>query len=220
MTIGLIVLGTLALLFGLAKLGAKGGSGPTENGLLTSVSASEHIRGPVDAPVTLVEYSDFQCPACGTLEPIIRKLSLEFPKELRVVYRHYPLRSLHANAEMAAWASEAANMQGRFWEYHDMLFNTQDAWSKEQNPEAKFVEYAKSLGLDTERFAKDLKSSDVKNRVAVDANSGDKQNITGTPTFFLNGQRFEIPSSYDGFKAAIIEQIIITGNNVVTSTTK
>lgn len=220
-TIGIIVLATLGLLFGLAKLGTSlNGTNQTQTQLTTPVDSTEHIRGPIDAPITLVEYSDFQCPSCATLEPTLKKLGLEFSKELRVVYRHYPLRSLHPNAEMAAWASEAAHLQGKFWEYHDMLFNTQDAWANEKNPQAKFVEYAKSLSLDTERFTKDLTSSEVKNSVAQDANSGDDNNVSGTPTLFLNGQKIEIPSSYDGFKAAIIEQIIITGNNVVTPTTK
>lgn len=219
-TIGIIVVGIVALLYGLAKLGTNGPGGVTESELTAPVTLSDRIKGKVDAPVTLVEYSDFQCPACRSLEPTLKRLASDFDEELRIVYRHFPLRSIHANAELAAQAAEAAHLQGRFWEYHGMLFNTQEQWSEEKNPESKFVEFAKSLSMNEEQFKKDMYSDFVKDKVKTDASSADDMNISSTPTFFLNGKLFPIPNTYEGFSAAVIEQLILTGNNNVTSTTK
>ncbi len=221
LTIAIIVVGIVGLLIVLAKLGNKTNTPPTV--VTAPVSATEHIRGPVNAPITLVEYSDFQCPACRSYEQNLKRLSAEYDQELRFVYRHFPLRSIHQNAEEAAWAAEAASVQGKFWEYHDVLFNTQDKWSTESDPESMFVEYAKSLGLNEEQFKKDYKSDAVKAIVNRDAKSGEDAHISGTPSFFLNGKFFEAPSTYEGFSAAVVEQIILTGNNNVgnlgTSTT-
>lgn len=218
----LLVLGTVAMLYGLAKLGTRSASptGDTNRDLQQPVVAAEHIRGPINAPVTLVEYSDFQCPACRTYETSLKNLAQQYDQELRIVYRHFPLTTLHKNAQKAAYASEAASLQGKFWEYHDMLFNTQDVWSEQSNPETYFLDYAKSLGLDQERFKKDMDSDEVKSVVAEQARAGEKEKITGTPTFFLNGKYFETPKTYEGFSAAVVEQLILTGNNEVTSTTK
>lgn len=217
----LVVIGTVGMLYGLAKLGTRtGSSGNTSEDLKQPVVANEHIRGPVNAPVTLVEYSDFQCPACRTYEPTLKNLLVQYDQELRIIYRHFPLTSLHKNAQKAAYASEAANLQGKFWEMHDMLFNTQDKWSDSSEPETFFLDYARSLGLDQEKFKKDMESEEVKNVVAEQARAGEQQNLTGTPTFFLNGKLFTPPQTYDGFSQAVVEQLILTGNNEVTSTTK
>lgn len=218
-TIGLIVLGTFALLFGLAKMGTKGVS-ETVVELTTPVVSSDHVKGPMDAPVTLVEYSDFQCPACKNLEPTLRKLSAEYGKELRLVYRNYPLTSLHKNAEAASKAAEAANLQGRFWEYHDMLFNTQDEWSNLDNPQSKFIDYAHSLGLDENKFKTDLTSDAVSAKIKEDVASGNQNNVNATPSFFLNGKYFKIPDSYEGFSAAIVEAVINSKPETTPSTTK
>lgn len=215
--VGGIIVATLALLFGLAKLGSNANTGEPKD-LAKAVTLDEHIRGPVNAPVTLVEYSDFQCPACRSFEPTVKRLQTDFDKELRVVYRNYPLTGLHKNAQVAAYAAEAASIQGKFWEYHDMLFNTQEKWEEESNPESIFVDYAKSLGLNVEQFQRDMKSDVVKAKVSSDAKSGDDSNISATPTFFLNGKYFKIPDTYEGFNAAIVEQLILTGNNTATST--
>ena len=206
-----MTLGMFALLLGLAKLG--GGSADKPQTLKKIVAADEHVRGPINAPVTLVEYSDFQCPACKTIEASLRRLSGDFDQELRIVYRNYPLTALHKNALAAAYASEAASLQGRFWEYHDILFNTQDQWSSEADPTAKFLDYAKTLGLDEAKFTADMKSDVVKNKITADMKEGDAENISGTPSFFLNGNFFKVPASYEGFNAAIVEQLILTGNN-------
>jgi Na+/H+ antiporter NhaA len=143
----------------------------------------DHIRGPVDAPVTVVEYGDFECPFCGRAEPVVRELLAEFG-DVRYVWRHLPLSDVHANALTAAEASEAAADQGSFWEMHDLLFAHQDALTP-----SDLVSYAAELGLDVERFANDLVAHTGASRVADDVDSADLSGVSGTPTFFVNGRR-------------------------------
>jgi Na+/H+ antiporter NhaA len=143
----------------------------------------DHIRGPIDAPVTVVEYGDFECPYCGQAEPIIRELLGDFG-DVRYVWRHLPLSDVHPNAQLAAEASEAAADQGAFWEMHDLLFAHQDALRP-----ADLVRYAEQLGLDVERFTNALREHAGAARVAEDVDSADLSAVAGTPTFFINGRR-------------------------------
>jgi Na+/H+ antiporter NhaA len=143
----------------------------------------DHIRGPVDARVTLVEYGDFECPYCGRAEPVVRELLGDFG-DVRYVWRHLPLNDVHAHAQIAAEAAEAAAEQGAFWEMHDKLFAHQDALRP-----GDLVGYANELGLDTERFEGDLRGHAGGPRVAEDVDSADLSNVSGTPTFFINGRR-------------------------------
>jgi Na+/H+ antiporter NhaA len=144
----------------------------------------DHIRGPLDASVTLVEYGDFQCPYCGMAEPIVRELLRGFATDVRYVWRHLPLTDVHANAQLAAEAAEAAADQGAFWEMHDLLLAHQD----DLEP-ADLVDYAEQLGLDVERFESTLRQHDTTVRVAEDVDSADLSGVSGTPTFFINGRR-------------------------------
>jgi Na+/H+ antiporter NhaA len=144
----------------------------------------DHIRGPLDAPVILVEYGDLECPYCARAEPILRELLADFGEDLAFVFRHYPLPDVHPHAELAAEATEAAAAQGAFWEMHDLLFTNQDAL---EVPD--LLRYAEDLGLDGQRFKADLKKSKHSRRVAEDAASGESSGVSGTPTFFINGQR-------------------------------
>jgi Na+/H+ antiporter NhaA len=143
----------------------------------------DHIRGPEEAPVTLLEYGDFECPYCGRAEPVIREL-LADGGEIRYVWRHLPLNDVHTHAQLAAEASEAAHLQGRFWEMHDLLLEHQG----ELRPR-DLVRYAEELGLDAERFQDDLRNHRVASRVARDVDSADLSGVSGTPTFFVNGRR-------------------------------
>jgi Na+/H+ antiporter NhaA len=143
----------------------------------------DHIRGPIDAPVTVVEYGDFECPYCGQAEPVVRELLGDFG-DVRYVWRHLPLSDVHPNAQLAAEASEAAADQGAFWELHDLLFDHQDALRPDD-----LVGYAEELGLDAERFAKALREHAGAARVAEDVDSADLSAVSGTPTFFINGRR-------------------------------
>jgi Na+/H+ antiporter NhaA len=144
----------------------------------------DHIRGPIDAPVMLVEYGDFECPYCGMAEPQVRAVLEQFGDELAFVFRHYPLTDVHPHAEQAAEASEAAAAQGAFWEMHDLLLVNQGALEI-----ADLRRYAVELGLDVERFTSDLREQRYARRVAEDASSGDRSGVGGTPTFFVNGRR-------------------------------
>jgi protein-disulfide isomerase len=143
----------------------------------------DHVRGPDDALVTVVEYGDFECPYCGQAEPVVRELLRDFG-DVRYVWRHLPLNDVHVNAQLAAEASEAAADQGAFWEMHDRLLEHQDAL---RPPD--LIRHAGQLGLDVERFTSFLREHDGAARVAEDVDSADLSSVTGTPTFFVNGQR-------------------------------
>jgi Na+/H+ antiporter NhaA len=143
----------------------------------------DHIRGPERAPVTLVEYGDFECPYCGQAESVLREL-LRDSGDVRYVWRHLPLNDVHPNAELAAEASEAAAAQGAFWELHDLLLDHQDALT----PTA-LMRYARELGLDVDRFVDDLEKHAGAARVAENVDGADLSNVSGTPTFFINGRR-------------------------------
>jgi protein-disulfide isomerase len=143
----------------------------------------DHIRGPMDAPVTVVEYGDFECPYCGQAESAVRELLRDYG-DVRYVWRHLPLSDVHPLAQLAAEATEAAAKQGKFWEMHDKLFEHQDALTGRD-----LIRYAGELGLDTDRFASDLRKHAGAARVAEDVDSADLANVAGTPTFFINGAR-------------------------------
>ncbi len=143
----------------------------------------DHIRGPIDAPVTVVEYGDFECPFCGQAEPVVRELLREFG-DVRYVWRHLPLNDVHPHAQLAAEAAEAAADQGSFWEMHDVLLDHQDALRA-----SDLIGYAEQLGLDVERFTDDLREHAGAARVAEDVDSADLSGVSGTPTFFINGRR-------------------------------
>ena len=154
--------------------------------LTPPVSAQDHTAGPDDAPVTLVEYGDFECPYCGMAHPIVQAAQRELGSQLRFVFRHFPLAEAHPHARLAAQAAEAAAAQGRFWEMHDMLFEHQDALDVED-----LVGYAKSLGLDTAQFARDIEAGTYAKKVRDDFRSGVRSGVNGTPTFFVNGTRYD-----------------------------
>src|SRR6185295_14785143 len=143
----------------------------------------DHVRGPMDAPVTVVEYGDFECPYCGRAEPAVRELLAGFG-DVRYVWRHLPLTDVHTHAQLAAEASEAAAAQDSFWEMHDLLLDHQDALRP-----MDLVSYAEQIGLDGDRFAGDLRKHTGRGRVAEDVDSADLSSVSGTPTFFINGQR-------------------------------
>ena len=150
----------------------------------------DHIRGPESAPVTLIEYGDYQCPYCGQAEVVIRGLLDEFGDELRYVWRHLPLNDVHLNAQMAAEATEAAASQGAFWPMHDTLLADQDDLTPED-----LKRHAADLGLDVERFWDELRRREHAERVADDVASADTSGVAGTPSFFINGRRHQ--GAYD-----------------------
>ncbi len=181
------------------------GNGPS--GSIPEVTAADHMVGPDNAKLTLVTYSDFQCPACLAVEPTLKKILELHPNDVRLVYRHFPLHSLHPNAAEAAWASEAASIQGKFWEMHDMLFDRQNDWANLAEPSAMFSAYAELLSLNKEQFMTDYQSNMVRDRVKVDEDSGNAANITGTPTFYINGEVIENPRNHQAFLDLIQQKL-------------
>jgi Na+/H+ antiporter NhaA len=160
----------------------------------------DHVRGSSDAPVTVVEYGDFECPYCGQAEPVVRELLADFG-DVQYVWRHLPLHDVHPSAQLAAEAAEAAAEQGAFWEMHDLLLECQDRLRL-----ADLIRYAESLGLDAERFRDDMRRHLGAPRVAEDLDSADLSGVTGTPTFFINGRRhhgaYDIATLSDAVRAA------------------
>jgi protein-disulfide isomerase len=158
----------------------------------------DHIRGPDDAPVTLVEYGDFECPFCGQAESVIRELLAEFGDDVRYVWRHLPLNDVHGSAQLAAEAVEAAAAQGSFWEMYDALLAHQDALTPQG-----IGQIAQELSLDVDRFWEELRRHEYAPRVAEDVASADSSGVSGTPTFFINGRRHHGAYDIDTLAAAV-----------------
>lgn len=163
---------------------------------------TDHVRGPIGARVTLVEYGDYQCPPCGRAEHVVRRLTAEFGRELTFVFRHLPLADIHPQAELAAEAAEAAGAQDRFWEMHDLLFAHQDELRI-----ADIIGYATDLGLDVERLREDLRTRRHAPRVARDVSSADDSGAVGTPSFFVDGHRYTGSPHHESLAAAIRREL-------------
>jgi protein-disulfide isomerase len=158
----------------------------TDGKLTPPVSDKDHAVGPDDAPITLVEYGDYECPYCGMAHPIVKSVQRALGEQLRFVFRNFPLAEAHPHARLAAQAAEAAGAQGRFWEMHDMLFENQTALEP-----GDIVGYAKSIGLDVTRFERDLEAGTFMKKVRDDFRNGVRSGVNGTPTFFVNGERYD-----------------------------
>jgi protein-disulfide isomerase len=170
----------------------------------TELPGSTRPNVKVSSPVILEEYGDYQCPPCGALYPELKKIESEYGNQLRIVFRHFPLEKLHKNAMVAAQAAEAARNQNKFWEMHDRLYRTQDAWKDYYDPRAMFTAYARELKMNVDRFTRDLDSTEVKNRINADIQRGAGVGVTGTPTVFIEGHmlRFE-HTTPDGLRRGI-----------------
>ena len=202
--ISALVLG--GMVFGMVKIASRNSPANTKPlSLAGSVIESDWIKGDKDSKIIITEYSDFQCPACASYYEIVKQIHKEFGDKLAIVYRHFPLRQIHANAEIAALSAEAAGKQGKFWEMHDMLFENQKKWEGDKNAGEIFIKYAEDLGLNTEQFKQDLDSKEVKDKVEADYQSGVKAGVNHTPTFFINGKEIQNPRSYEEFKNIINE---------------
>ena len=153
--------------------------------LIPPASSRDHVRGPSRAQITVVEYGDFECPHCGTAYWIVKEIERRLPREVRVVYRHFPLSKIHPHAEHAAEIAEAAAQHGKFWPMHDMLFEHQDALDDES-----LLAYAEVLGIDPAWAAAALTEGRFHRRVRDDFASGVRSGVNGTPTFFVNDERF------------------------------
>jgi protein-disulfide isomerase len=164
------------------------------------VGANDHAQGSAKAPVTLVEYGDYECPFCGQAYPIVKALQKRLGDQVRLIFRNFPLGEMHPHAEHAAEAAEAAGAQGKFWEMHDMLYENQDALEDEN-----LAQYAEALGLDVPRFIREMSEHTHSARVREDFRSGVRSGVNGTPTFFINGVRHDGPFDLRSLIAAIEE---------------
>jgi len=171
--------------------------------LIPPVSARDHIQGRADAPVTLVEYGDYQCPYCGEAHRVIKRLQKALGKQLRFVFRNFPLTQAHPYAMIAAAAAEAAGLQGKFWQMHDWIFEHQ----ADLEPDT-LSPWAEKVGLDLTEFGKAIKQGGVTKQIKEDVESGESSGVDGTPCFFINGMRSDGETDYDSMRAALREQLI------------
>lgn len=206
---------TLILLFGGVFFFSKGGSttttqGKVEDTLLVpsnsfktaGISDGKYLPESKEASVALVEFGDYQCPACVAYHPLVKETLTIFAGKINFVFRNFPL-SQHKNANISAYAVEAAGLQGKFWEMHDKVYESDKEWVDQENPSDVFIGYASTFGLDTDKFKKDMNSSEVKSKVTGDTNDGTLISVNSTPSFFLNGIKIDNPDSIDEFKKLI-----------------
>lgn len=199
----LLIIGVLVLVVG-GVIGVAMATTPNIGALpsVSRVESGDWVTGKTDAKVVLIEYSDFQCPACETYYPVVKEVVDAYKDKIAFVYRHFPLPQ-HTKAMPAARAAEAAGAQDKFWEYHDMLFEKQDEWVNAPDPKTFFTQYARSLGLDTAKFDAAMNGGDSNTEVRRDYQSGAKVGVNSTPTFFLNGTKLSVAPTVDAFTAEL-----------------
>lgn len=168
-----------------------------------------HVRGRADAPVLIEEFGDFQCPPCGLFHVTMSRIERDFPAQVRFAFHHYPIKTQHKHAESAARATEAAGMQGKFWELHDLIYDKQKDWKDATDARPIFTNYAKSLGLNLPKFTQDIDGAQAAARIATDERRAQRIGVTGTPTVFMNGRElpFEQVMTYERFRDAINAEI-------------
>lgn len=176
------------------------------------VNIEAHFKGNPESSIKLVEYSDFQCPACAQFYPYVKSLMEEYGESLSFEYKHFPLINIHPLAVPAAKAADAAGQQGKFWEMHDKLFENQAVWSKSANANGFFVQYAEELELDVALFKRHLNSSLISKSIDDSFNEARSLGFTGTPTFVLNGETMKF-TTFDEFRDQIVSAVEATGAN-------
>ncbi len=192
--ISVVLVLAIAVMFG-GTQGADSTSSDTVDQAILLADA-RHSTGPEDAPITIVEFSDFECPACKATEPLIKQVLAENEGSVKFVYRHYPLDNIHPNARTAAHASEVAASYDKFWEFHDVLFDNQTEWSQISSDDDlldMFGDYAAELEIDKDEFIEKMEDESVADAVTSDVVAGSQASVNATPTFFVNGQRTPAP---------------------------
>lgn len=201
--LGVLLVGFFGLLFF-----NKGDSNSSNNGNSNGdVELTNHVRGEATSGVILTEWGDFQCPACAQYYPLVKQLKEEYGDKVGIRFRHFPLQTIHQNALISSRAAEAAALQDKFFEMHDLLYENQNAWAQSSDPTDIFVGYADQLELDTAKFEKDMKSNAVNQKVRADLAEANKRGYSSTPTFDINGEKIENPRDLEGFKKLIDEAI-------------
>ncbi len=202
---------SIALIAGIAVL-FSGQPSPTTNTQVDTallLEGAQSTTGPIDAPVTIVEFSDFQCPACKSSEPMIQSVLQQYPDKVRLVFRNFPLEQIHPNARLAAQAAQAAQTEGKFWQYAQLLFEKQEAWSDISSYDllkTTLSEYASELGIDSASFLERMESAVVVAAVQRDVDLAKEINIMATPTFFVNGVQTPAPELLSAVKNVLDQQ--------------
>lgn len=205
-----IVVAIVIALVGLSVLTSDKSEAPSSGG--NSSSLTSHVQGKGTSGVTLLEYGDFQCAYCQQYHATIEQVQADYGDKLKFQFRNFPIVSIHKNAFAASRAAEAADLQGKFWEMHDLLYETNDpngasGWVAAKDAMPFFEQYAKKIGLDMTKFKKDFASGVVNDRINADLAEGNKLGITGTPTFYLNGKKIEVNNDVASFKKVIDAEI-------------
>lgn len=184
-----VIIGLIVVLIGSFFISKK--SSEIDPTLYESIEVTEptkHIKGNLESEIVLIEYSDFQCPACKNTAPQLSQLIEQFGDQFQLEYRHFPLRSIHPNAQIAAQAAEAAGMQGKFWEMHDILFENQSEWGQSFNPTRLFRKYAEEIGINPDRLEYDLESDLIEQIVDTHYGEAEVMQLPGTPSFVFDGE--------------------------------
>ena len=206
-----VILGLVAI-FIFTKPKDETGSNETFSGDATEIQADDHAKYGKDQKVTLIEYGDFQCPSCASYYPIVKQVSEQYKDHVNFVFRNLPLRQIHPNAQAAALAAEAAGKQGKFFEMHDRLYETQPAWRDTATSQQKLFEsYAEELGLNMDQFRKDYTSKAVADKIRRDETSAKEFDATGTPTFVLNGEKIQNPADIAAIEKVLNDAITKAG---------
>lgn len=203
-----VLLATLWGLIALANNSNPTANTPTQVKTPAPISAQDMTLGATDsAKVTLIEYADFQCPACKTTSSFLKQASTDFKGKVQVAYRFFPLINSHQNAMTSAQAAFAAHKQNKFWEMDEMIYQNQESWAVMKNPEQTFTDYAKKLGLNIDQFTKDYNADATKKFINAQEDEGIKIGITYTPSFFVNGKLIQTLLDYNDFKKLIQDEI-------------
>lgn len=204
----LLILAALVLIFGGIFWFTKSKSSTNNtSGDSSQQAGSTNITGNTDSKVALVEYGDYQCPACYQYFPVVNQVVEKYKDKISFQFRNFPLVQIHKNAMVAARAAEAAALQGKFWEMHDLLYQNQNSWAQQTSPVPFFEQYAESLGLDIAKFKTDMNSTEVSDTINADVKSAQALGATGTPVFVINGKRIESPNDLAGFSKLLDEAL-------------
>lgn len=206
--IALIILGILVVwgIYGFFTTPAS--TPPVDANKNVTLKDDDWIQGPKQSKLTIIEYSDFQCPACAAYYPILKQLQTDLPNQFTFAYRYFPLIQIHKNGQISAQAAEAAGKQGKFWEMHDLLFENQTTWESISDPRDKFAEYAASLSINVDQFKNDMNSDAVKNKVTQSYAEALALGLNSTPTFFMNGKKLDSPpNTYQKFKDFVNQKL-------------
>jgi len=208
--IGIGVVTVILIAVAVFSLGGSNGLSGTNNtadqkpkDLKVLIKSDSHVDGPANAKVSVVEFGDFQCPACGSAYPVVSQIEQNYKGKIKFVFRNYPL-PVHKNAKVAAEAAEAAGAQGKFFQMYHKLYDNQKSWSDSNNAlDEYFVKYAKEIGLDVNKFSSEVKASKYADKIQNDMNDGNAVGVSATPTFYINGLEQVGGLPYDEFKTKV-----------------